>query len=287
MADNYLENRYDEVFGKGAARKQAPPHSTPSLNTLLVRNRTVRRFRQDFIVTSAQLRTIVEVNAKVASAFNRQALRFRIVVEDNADVYGAVGSGAVGASCVESLREILFREPMRPESARAFIIVYATVPEDRYIDIDLGISLQSMALKATEMGLNCLIKGNIDKEKLRALFPVSGGAHRSDAVPDDPAAGFDVATDASPDVAKLSEGNPYLEPLAVLCVGKAAESVFLKPVSAASGLFSAPASSQDSTADPVSSAVSTSAALPGPDLTPYTKDGVHYVPKLQFEELII
>ena len=292
MADNYLENRYDEVFGKGAARKQAPRHSTPSLNTLLVRNRTVRRFRQDFIVTSAQLRTIVEVNAKVASAFNRQALRFRIVVEDNADVYGAVGSGAVGASCVESLREILFREPMRPESARAFIIVYATVPEDRYIDIDLGISLQSMALKATEMGLNCLIKGNIDKEKLRALFPVSGGAHRSDAVPDDPAAGFDVATDASPDVAKLSEGNPYLEPLAVLCVGKAAESVFLKPVSAASGLFSAPASkasaeSQDSTADPVSSAVSTSAALPGPDLTPYTKDGVHYVPKLQFEELII
>lgn len=296
MADNYLENRYDEVFGKGAARKQAPRHSTPSLNTLLVRNRTVRRFRQDFIVTSAQLRTIVEVNAKVASAFNRQALRFRIVVEDNADVYGAVGSGAVGASCVESLREILFREPMRPESARAFIIVYATVPEDRYIDIDLGISLQSMALKATEMGLNCLIKGNIDKEKLRALFPVSGGAHRSDAVPDDPAAMYGVTAAGSEGAPKSSATSevvhPYLEPLAVLCVGKAAESVFLKPVSAASGLFSAPASkasaeSQDSTADPVSSAVSTSAALPGPDLTPYTKDGVHYVPKLQFEELII
>lgn len=213
MADNYLEKRYEEVFGSGA-RKVTVKHSTPSLNTLLVKNRSIRRYRQDFVVTEEQLRTIVEVNVKLGSAMNRQALRFRIVA-DNAE-------GEVNA-----LRDILFREPARPESARAYIIVYSTIPEERYIDIDLGISLQSMALKAAELGLNCLIKGNIDKPGLSSLFGTGDG----------------------------------LEPVAVLCVGKAAESVFLKPVSA------------DSSGES--------------DLKPYTKDGVHYVPKLQMDTILL
>lgn len=213
MADNYLEKRYEEVFGSGA-RKVTVKHSIPSLNTLLVKNRSIRRYRQDFVVTEEQLRTIVEVNVKLGSAMNRQALRFRIVTEN--------AEGEVNA-----LRNILFREQARSESARAYIIVYSTIPEERYIDIDLGISLQSMALKAAELGLNCLIKGNIDKGGLSSLFGTGDG----------------------------------LEPVAVLCVGKAAESVFLKPVSA------------DSSGEP--------------DLKPYTKEGVHYVPKLQMDTILL
>ena len=213
MADNYLEKRYEEVFGSGAG-KVTVKRSTPSLNTLLVKNRSIRRYRQDFVVTEEQLRTIVEVNVKLGSAMNRQALRFRIVADD-------------AAGEVNALRDILFREPARSESARAYIIVYSTIPEERYIDIDLGISLQSMALKAAELGLNCLIKGNIDKPGLSSLFGTGNG----------------------------------LEPVAVLCVGKAAESVFLKPVSA------------DSSGEP--------------DLKPYTKEGVHYVPKLQMDTILL
>lgn len=221
MADNYLEKRYEEVFGSGA-RKVTVKHSTPSLNTLLVKNRSIRRYRQDFVVTEEQLRTIVEVNVKLGSAMNRQALRFRIVADDAAGEVNAASTGEVNA-----LRDILFREPARSESARAYIIVYSTIPEERYIDIDLGISLQSMALKAAELGLNCLIKGNIDKDGLSSLFGTGDG----------------------------------LEPVAVLCVGKAAESVFLKPV---------PAGSSDE-----------------PDLKPYTKEGVHYVPKLQMDTILL
>ena len=213
MADNYLEKRYEEVFGSGA-RKVTVKHSAPSLNTLLVKNRSIRRYRQDFVVTEEQLRTIVEVNVKLGSAMNRQALRFRIVADNAMEE-------------VNALRNILFREPARSESARAYIIVYSTIPEERYIDIDLGISLQSMALKAAELGLNCLIKGNIDKDGLSSLFGTGDG----------------------------------LEPVAVLCVGKAAESVFLKPVSA------------DSSGEP--------------DLKPYTKEGVHYVPKLQMDTILL
>ena len=221
MADNYLEKRYEEVFGSGAG-KVIVKHSTPSLNTLLVKNRSIRRYRQDFVVTEEQLRTIVEVNVKLGSAMNRQALRFRIVTENAEGEVNAASTDKVNA-----LRNILFREQARSESARAYIIVYSTIPEERYIDIDLGISLQSMALKAAELGLNCLIKGNIDKDRLSSLFGTGDG----------------------------------LEPVAVLCVGKAAESVFLKPVPA------------DSSGEP--------------DLKPYTKEGVHYVPKLQMDTILL
>lgn len=156
MADNYLESRYEEVFGSGA-RKSVIRRTNPSLNTLLVKNRTIRRFRQDIDINAEQLHTIVNVNSSLASAMNRQLLRFRPV--DSSDI-----------DKVNALRQILFREPVREESARAFIIVYSILPEERYIDIDLGISLQSMALKTVELDLNCLIKGNLDRDALRAFF---------------------------------------------------------------------------------------------------------------------
>ena len=36
----------------------------------------------------------------------------------------------------------------------SFIVVCSTVPEDRWVDIDLGIAVQSMLLRAVEIGLN-------------------------------------------------------------------------------------------------------------------------------------
>ncbi len=221
MADNYLETRYEEVFGAGAKSKSVVKRVNVSLNTLLVKNRSTRRYRQDAQVSPEQLKAIVEVNTKLASAMNRQVLRFRLVS----------GNATESAKFpvhpdAELLRTILFREQMIPESANAFIVVYSVIPEDRYVDMDLGISLQSMSLKAVEMGFNCLIKGNIDSTKIGSLF---------------------------------DEVNPGIQlyPLAVLCIGKSAESIYLKPTDDAS------------------------------ELEPYTKDGVHYVPKLQIGTLLL
>ena len=188
-------------------RGQSPAQDTTGELARLVREEV----EGETEVLADQLRTIVGVNANVASAMNRQVLRFRaLTAADSPDM-------------VNALRQLLFREEIRPYTATAYIIVYSTIPEERYVDIDLGISLQSMSLKAVELGLNCLIKGNIDKNGLRELFP-------------EPA---------------------NLEPVAVLCVGKKDESVFLKPVSSSE------------------------------DLTPYTKDDVHYVPKLTLDDLML
>ena len=257
MADNYLEKRYEEVFGAGASRKGPVKHASPSLNTLLVKNRTVRRYRQDFNVTDAQLRTIVEVNTKIASAMNRQALRFRLVPTEN-------------TARVESLKKCLFREPARSEAATAFIVIYTAVHEDRFIDIDLGISLQSMSLKAAELGLNCLIKGNIDKSALKSMFCEDTRSELH---------GESVDSAALQPVG--SRVACCLEPLAVLCVGKAGESVFLKPVEQ-----SRLQSQADVTSDNPGISENNNPRT-APDLSPYTKDGVHYVPKLSVDDIVI
>lgn len=104
---------------------------------------------------------------------------------------------------------------------QAFIVACSAVPEDRVIDIDLGFAGQSILLKATEMGLGGIFILNFRKEALREAL----------ALP--------------------------LEPLALIAVGKPAESIYLKPVSS------------------------------GESLTYYRKEGVHYVPKLQVEDLLI
>lgn len=234
MADNYLEKRYEEVFGAGASSR-AQKRGGPSLNTLLVKNRSTRRFRTDAEVSIEHLRTIVEVNTRIASAMNRQTLRFGIVKKDDAP--------ADGNSPYERLCDLYVHGQNWRIPPFAFIVVFSTLPEDRYVDIDLGISLQSMALKAVELGYNCLMIGRNTPVELSEAYS-AGDPDRSAAIAD-------------------------LHPLALLAVGKADQSAFLKPVS----LAEAPL---DDSGKPA----------PG-FLAYYDKDGVHYVPKLVLDDIIL
>lgn len=184
MADNFLEKRYDEVFGRGA--KAAKP-SRPGLDILLKNNRSYRGYDRSYEVKMLQLRRMIEVNTKTASAMNRQVLRFYPVVRgpESEKVISMIKMGA-------ALKELNL--PFPGTEPDAFIIICSTVPEGRFVDIDLGISMQSMSLKAVEMGLNCLMVCNFNKNDLK-------------------------------DALKLT-----YEPLAVLVVGKGAEKIELVPV---------------------------------------------------------
>lgn len=107
---------------------------------------------------------------------------------------------------------------------RAFLVVCSAVPEDRIVDIDLGFAAQSLLLKATEMGLGGIFIMNFRKETVREALELP------------------------------------LDPIAVIAIGKPAESIFLMPVSETD---------------------------PSPDLRYYRKDGNHYVPKLTLGQLLI
>jgi len=224
MADNYLEKRYEEVFGNGPKPQHKRP-SGASLDSLLLKNRSVRGYDPSRKVTLDELRQIIAVNTKTASSKNWQILRFKPVVEGpEADIVNAnIKMGALfrkrlaAGAPAEDNPDL----PLKGTEPQAFIVVFSQAPENSSVLIDLGISLQSMSLKAVEMGLNCLMIRAMNKPALKEAF------------------------------------HTDLEPVAVLAVGKSAEKIFILPVHE------------------------------GDNIEYYRKDGIHYVPKLQLDDIII
>lgn len=183
MADNYLERRQEELKNGG---KVVLRRNNPSLDTLLLKNRSHRGFDASYIVHRRQLECIASVNTRLASGRNAQTLRFRIVDETG-------GSGVSGLLHLGGFLPELHL-PLPGTEPKAFIVVCGTVPENATVDIDLGISLQSMSLKAVELGLNALIVRAFDREALRSALDLE------------------------------------LEPLAVLAIGKGIDNIKLVEV---------------------------------------------------------
>ena len=210
MADGYLENKMAE-FASGTGKSRV---KHVSLDTLFEKNRSYRGFKKDFVVTHDMLKRIVNVNTKIASGKNQQVLRFKLVTKgDDADF--VLKNIKLGGMLPE------LHLPYEGTEPEAFIIICTSAPETKIIDIDLGISMQSMSLKATEMGLNCVMICAFNKVNLVEHF---GLKH---------------------------------EPLAILAVGKGAEKIKLQTIS-----------------------VDESRAY-------YRIDGVHYVPKVKLDDILI
>ena len=185
MADNYLERRFEEVFGRNGEKKAAP--SKPSLDKLILRNRSYRGYDRNYEVHIRQLKAIIDVNTRIASSVNMQSLRFHPVTKGpEADLVNAhIRMG-------RALPELHL--PFPGTEPEAFIVVCCNREENASVDIDLGISLQTMLLKAVELGLGGLIIRNFDRDEIRDSL----------ALP--------------------------LEPIAVVALGKPAEKIELIPV---------------------------------------------------------
>ena len=209
MADNYLEKRAEEL--RSARPKVVRNH--PSLESLLKRNRSYRGYDASRVVTEADLLHLLQVVPWVGSGMNAQPLRFKLVLgADAAKVHPLVKLGA--ALPEEHL-------PHPGEEPSAYIVVCSAVPENKVVDMDLGIAAQSILLRAVEEGLGGIFILNFLSSALQEAL-----------------------------------GLP-LTPLAVLGIGKPAERIFLVP------------------------------ATPGDSLAYYRREGTHFVPKLQVQDLLL
>lgn len=210
MADNYLGKKMEDHYAPTTAKRGK---SHPSIAKLLLRNRSHRAYDNSFQVREDQLRRIIDVNRLIPSARNQQVLRFRMVLDNEADkVLPHIKMGA-------ALPELHL--PEKGSEPRAFIIICSTVEESRFVDIDLGIAAQSMLLQAVEIGLNGICIAAFDKQKIREELQL-----------------------------------PF-EPLLILAIGRGKDNIQLSEISA------------------------------NESHNYYRKEGVHYVPKLTIEELII
>lgn len=169
MADNYIEKREQELGlghagGLGAVSSPFSSLSRkPSLDELIARNRSHRAYDRTYKVHRLQLEAIVAVNTRLASGRNAQTLRFRIVTPD--DEHSAeIGRIKIGGFLPELGLPVPGTEPS------AFVVACSTVEENSTVDIDLGISLQTMGLKAVELGLNALIIRAFDRKWLKELL---------------------------------------------------------------------------------------------------------------------
>lgn len=149
MADNYLEKRYEEVFGSGKTKVKRVGHT---LDELLIKNRSQRGYLKDYVVKQEELERIVGVCSKIPSARNQQVLRFRLVTR-NTGAQQVLDNIKMGAALPE------LHLPFPGTEPEAFIVIMTTVDENKMVDIDLGMAIQSMLLKAVEMGLNGLVIG--------------------------------------------------------------------------------------------------------------------------------
>ena len=140
-----------------------------------------------------QLETIVSVNNKIPSSKNGQFFRFKLLdaASGGKDFCRFLHFGAY-------LPELHL--PLPGTEPQAFIILCTTVPESPSVYIDLGISLQSMALKAVEIGLNALIVRAFNHQEVKDALGLE------------------------------------LEPLAVLAIGKGSDRIELTEVPAGSDL---------------------------------------------------
>lgn len=155
MADNYLEKKMEDYRSRSQAVVR---NKIPTLNQLFMRNRSHRGYDMHRTVTNEELRRIVNVNTRISSARNQQCLRFRLVTASES--HKILPYIRLGGALPE------LHLPLEGTEPQTFIVICSTIPEDRWVDIDLGISAQSMALKATEMGLNALCIGAFNAQMI-------------------------------------------------------------------------------------------------------------------------
>ena len=212
MADNYLENRYEEVFGNGSAKSH--PKHTNTFDSIVAKNRSYRGYKKDYVVKPEMMERIVAVNTKIPSGRNQQVLRFKIVTKDTG-AEKVLRNIHLGGALPE------LHLPFEGTEPEAFVIICSTINENKLVDIDLGISMQTMLLKAVEMGLNGIIICAFNKGEIKREFSLT------------------------------------YEPLAIVAIGKGDEKIEIVSIS-----------ESDSHAY-------------------YRKDGIHYVPKVKYSDLII
>ena len=198
MADNYLEKRYEQTLG---SQQPKVKRVGVTVEQLLKRNRSCRGYNTAYKVPRETLRELVRMTRYTPSACNQQVLRYRLVTHEEAPLE--------------------LHLPLPDTQPEAFIVVCCDKPESKLVNMDLGIVLQTMLLRATEMGLNGLIIGAFNRESLRLALNISS------------------------------------TPIAVLAVGKGIENIQLVDIR------------QDD------------------DHKYYRRDGIHYVPKVVLDDLII
>lgn len=133
------------------------------LTDLLLKSRSYRRFDETVKISEAVLRELVDATRYCPSAANRQPLKYRLVFKENetAHVFDCLKFAAY-------LRE--WSGPAVGERPTAYIVVLGDETISKFSEVDAGIAMQTILLRATELGYGGCIFASVQREKLREIL---------------------------------------------------------------------------------------------------------------------
>ncbi|VAX24834.1 Uncharacterized nitroreductase family protein CT0345 [hydrothermal vent metagenome] len=136
------------------------------LKNLIEKTRSIRRFKEDKPVEMGQLRDLISYARLSASAANMQPLKYLITNTPgvNAKIFLTLG----WAGCLAD-----WPGPIKGERPAAYIIVLGDSSISKNFAIDHGISLQSIRLGATSMGLASCVIVSIKREALSGTLHIA------------------------------------------------------------------------------------------------------------------
>ncbi len=135
------------------------------IRDLIIKNRSVRRFRENVTVERETLRELVDLARLSASAANTQPLKYMLSCEPerNAAIFRHIGWAGY-------LRD--WPGPAEGERPAAYIIVLCDTEISEFADCDHGIAAQSILLGAAEKGLAGCMIGTVQRKELSAALGI-------------------------------------------------------------------------------------------------------------------
>ena len=136
------------------------------LKELIRKNRSYRRFDQEYNVSTESLRDLVDLARLSASGANKQPLKYVLCSQPdtNKKVFATLGWAAY-------LKD--WTGPIEGERPSAYIIILGDVSIRSSFGVDPGIAAQSVTLGAVEQGLGACIIATINKKELREALNIS------------------------------------------------------------------------------------------------------------------
>ncbi len=129
------------------------------LKDLVLKNRSYRRFYEDFSVSEQMLKDLIDLARNTPSTVNSQALKFKLVCDkdENAKVFDSLGWAGL-------LKD--WNGPEEGERPSAYIVILCDLSIGKDKRYDDGIAAQTIMLGAAEKGFGGCIFGSIKKEQL-------------------------------------------------------------------------------------------------------------------------
>ena len=138
------------------------------IKDLIKKNRSYRRFYEDFVIERNTLEELVDLARLSASVANRQPLKYILSCEENKN--DLIFSALTWAGYLKD-----WPGPAEGERPSAYIVMLNDTEITKYYWCDPGIAAQSILLGAAEKGLGGCIFGSVKKDELRSALKIEEG----------------------------------------------------------------------------------------------------------------